>query len=616
MTEPKSTWHQWCGIFCICTLVVFALLVISAGRVSADLKADIGYTELSAELGASLPTGSSVAITQVEAPSSGNWMPNAADSQFTGKTIVDKSGEATGTSSHATTVGRYFYGNTSGLAIGVTDIDLYPMYTDVTSNYWIGSGYLNAGVTLGGNPIQPAYLLSLDPEERILASPSRVSNHSWVASASDISGMLRRVDFTAEADQFIHVVAVNNGSSPYPLLSGAFNVVTVGRTDGSHPSGTMTTDDDYTGARVCPLLVAPIDKTSYTTPVVASAAALLVQAGRDTDQGNDPFQTYTTDRSGRTIVNAEQATTIKAALLAGAQRMTYNTSTTAQIIDFRYQPANCSDNGLDIRYGAGQLDIYNSFWIIAAGEQNSAEDDSALQGAIDRQGFDLDPQFGGMSDSNSVGTYQFTAGPEDRRLYICLVWHMNIDGGTWYNFDQTATLYDLNLQLYDTTCASDRLIDASEDQLNNTENLWVPIVPGRSYRLEVSRADGQDPFLWEYALAWRMTTPPDSDNDGIEDEWEVQFGMDYTDPLDGTQDSDADGLAAADEYLNGTDPDVADTDGDGAKDGAEIVAGSDPLDPDDLPAPSVDVGTAGIIPAMLLLLGVAGYRIVGALGYK
>ena len=75
----------------------------------------------------------------------------------------------------------------------------------------------------------------------------------------------------------------------------------------------------------------------------------------------------TSNRNGAVIYNAERSETIKAALMAGASRFTFNTSTTANVEDYRVAAANQTDNGLDWRYGAGQLNINNSYNILAAG---------------------------------------------------------------------------------------------------------------------------------------------------------------------------------------------------------------------------------------------------------
>ena len=67
----------------------------------------------------------------------------------------------------------------------------------------------------------------------------------------------------------------------------------------------------------------------------------------------------------------------------------------------------------------------------------------------------------------------------------------------------------------------------------------------------------------------------DQDGDGLPDVYENENGLDPADPIDAFEDQDGDGLSALDEYLAGTDPQVADSDGDGIADGEELVEGED-----------------------------------------
>jgi|GEM_PF-1271156 len=72
--------------------------------------------------------------------------------------------------------------------------------------------------------------------------------------------------------------------------------------------------------------------------------------------------------------------------------------------------------------------------------------------------------------------------------------------------------------------------------------------------------------------------PNDVDGDGMRDSWELDNGLDPTDPSDAATDLDGDGLSNGDEFALGTNPNSADTDGDGVSDGDEFnVLGSDPL---------------------------------------
>lgn len=64
----------------------------------------------------------------------------------------------------------------------------------------------------------------------------------------------------------------------------------------------------------------------------------------------------------------------------------------------------------------------------------------------------------------------------------------------------------------------------------------------------------------------------DADTDGMSDSWEDSYSLDSSDASDAALDLDSDGLSNLQEYLNGTDPSVADSDSDGLSDGNEFYA--------------------------------------------
>jgi hypothetical protein len=69
----------------------------------------------------------------------------------------------------------------------------------------------------------------------------------------------------------------------------------------------------------------------------------------------------------------------------------------------------------------------------------------------------------------------------------------------------------------------------------------------------------------------------DSDYDGMPTEWENAHGLDPNNPDDAGLDPDNDGLTNIEEYWSGTDPKNPDTDNDGMDDGWEVTYGLDPL---------------------------------------
>lgn len=448
---------------------IFSLaLIICSPYVYADYKDDIGFSQLQADLGTSTPNAAGISVTQVEAAvgasntNVGAWTADFSSSEFSGKTLTDLSNPTSnGTSSHATGVGRSFYGNSS-IASGITNIHAY------SAANWLND------LTLISN------------------ETNRVVNHSWIGTlpsnptASDIaeiSTILKRVDQTVEENEIIQVAALNNGisSTPPPLLASAYNSIAVGRTDGLHTNGSAALDSTYIAGRIRPDLVIPKGTTSGATPVVSAAAAILLDQASST-------------------TNGERSEVVKAVMMAGADRNTNNT-TAAQINNYRTDISNQTANGLDNRYGAGQLNVYNNYQIMDAGEQDSFEDGgNTTVGSI---GYDYDASFGGQGGSNNSASYFFeTTQSENLELTASLVWNIDIA-----QTSNNATLHNLDLLLYDVTSGANILLANSNSDIDNTENIWFFLEQNHDYKLEVIAADGTT-FNWDYGLAWKITPVP------------------------------------------------------------------------------------------------------------
>ncbi len=480
------------GMHLIRSIVVAAVLLCGSMVAHADYKDYVDFTKLQDELGGALPTGSGVKVTQAEALDGNYYMPDINYYEFAGKTITNVTGGSSSPSEHATSVGKLFYGVNNSMAPGIIEIDIY------SATDWLGSGFLRPGGLK-----QP------------LVSDSRIANHSWVNTGT--SGKLARTDWVIETDDYIQVVGVNNGSTVYEYLATAYNVISVGRTDGNHAIGTKNLGGMYTSGRTKPDLVVPAGATSWATPVVSATSAMLVETGHNNPGLSNGF--LTPSRTGMTIYHAETSEVIKAALMAGAERSTKNRSH-GNILNYTID----TDNGLNQRYGAGQLNVYNSYHVIAAGETDSLEEGDS--GAIGYYGFDYDPVF----SKSDEASYFFTADADHNMITASLVWNIDIDGGTPTYFNATATLYDLDLYLFDVTDPMDWILAADSTSTNeNTENIFISLEDGRDYMLRVLAKDEQDDFSWDYGLAWCILREPvigDLNEDGFvgQDDLDIVLG--------------------------------------------------------------------------------------------
>lgn len=455
------------------------VLAGGAPAVAAGYLDDVGFTLLKQQLGAATPDGSGVPVAHIESridtnnpDAFPNFLPDPSDAEFAGKDFVEVSpnGEI---SSHATLVGRRYYGNSSSMASGITDVGLY--WTDD----WLASGFLNSGNTAG--PLRTSF---------------RVSNHSWVGSGSSTLDVLRRVDYVVETYDHLEVAAVNNDPNPndgnnpaQPMLTSAFNVIATGLTNGNHAIGTVNAGSVYNGTRTRPHLVAPATATSNTAPVVAAASSLLIETAHTRPELSHGSYDVLTDVGSYTVQHGETSEVIRAALMAGAQRHDVA----------GYNPT--SANNLDPRFGAGELDIYNSYHILAAGEQESSERGGAASG-IDRRGFDYTSGF----VNGDVATYPFLPDANSTMLFATLSWNVDIAGGE-SRFLSTTRLSNFDLELLRYVDDGVEVVAASAGTGDTTENLWLAdLVPGEQYALRVTRDDAFG--AWDYGLAWQITHDP------------------------------------------------------------------------------------------------------------
>jgi len=546
-------------------LMTLLVLGITSFCARADYFDDVSFSTLQSELGPTLPSGAGFAVTQVEA-CVGNpcaYAPLPTASELSGKFIADGDGGLLVTapfSGHANGVAKKFYGNLTSNSPGITSISSY------ATTQWLKERFLHVG-----QAVLPA------------TTPSRIANHSWIGSSGDDLVTLRRLDWVIKTDEYFQVVGFTGGTDP--LLASASNAISVNSTDAPTNSSSAAVSGDavYAAQRTRPDLVVPETSTSAAVPRVSSAIALLIDAAHsDPSLSNGFFN----NRNGQLIYNAERSEVLKAALMAGADRRTTNTTTVANISDYRVNLIDQTSNGLDRRFGAGQLNVYNSYQIIAAGETDSNEDAGGVA-PFGVYGFDYDPAFGGLNSSNTQASYIFTAGADAVEVTASLVWNVDINPGQQFLFDQAAILYDLDLYLYETTGSANPVnwiqVDVAASLPENTENIQAPLQSGKEYALQVQAGFGQVLFNSDYALAWRIKQ--DTDGDGIANikdafpgdssEWQDTDGDGIGDNAD--TDDDNDGFSDINDTFPLDPAEWSDSDGDGVGDNADAF----PSDPDE-----------------------------------
>lgn len=434
----------------IASLVAF----IAACPLRADWKDDIGYTRLRQTFTSGVPASPSGGVTQAEAPDgSANYAPDTTNSLFTGNTFTLKSGDS-GANGHAQTVASYFYGNTSSLLSASLPVDLY------NANNWLASGFLNYGYT--SVPV---------------TETRRVQNHSWISmfdsSAtpaeinSSVTNINQRLDYAINRDGFTSVVGMGNGASTTlpDLLGQSYHSLSVGLVNGNHSAGFTAYD---TAGRMKPDLVAFEGVTSFSTPQVASAAALISEKIRNA-------------YSGSLSANADYPRLTKALLLAGATKEPLSSWSRTD-----------TSKPYDAVYGAGALNVFLAYRILTAGQQTASS-----SGTVAETGWDVN-----TSGSTRLYFFDIPSGVTASRFSAALTWHRSVSANNIF-FGTASSLANLDLKLFTATGTDlGAQIDASLSTVDNVEHIYqATLSPGR-YVLQVSLTSGTSAT---YALAWRTS---------------------------------------------------------------------------------------------------------------
>jgi hypothetical protein len=345
-------------------------------------------------------------------------------------------------SGHADTVGNAFYGFSTGVAPGVSHID----------NYEAGHFY-------------SSYVASLVQVTPVIVNQSYIFGTPGTANDLDFD------NYTARFGT-LFVNGVGNGG-PVSSPATAYNGIGVGAYGGNTSVG-PTTD-----GRCKPDITAPADYTSFSTPLVAGVASLLLQAAKE--------------GAGGSISVATNALTLKTLLLNGAMKTADWTNSTAY--------------PLDARYGAGIVHAVNSYRLLRGGKQGFTVNttSTSLAGHLPptantniyvRRGWDYNT-LSSSATKDSVNHYFFDVSSTSRTSFVftaTLGWQKGLN-------QPLASAFDLFLY----NVSNNVLVASSQSTANNVEHIYLPVLPPGRYDLQVQKsAAGGLPSAEPYAVSWNL----------------------------------------------------------------------------------------------------------------
>jgi hypothetical protein len=375
-----------------------------------------------------------------------------------------------GESGHADNVAEYFYGIPGGVATNVAHVDSYE-----------GTFFIQVfGYIIGSSTNYTASLPSTNINDPVV-------NQSFVFLNSDYSHVptneQQAIDsaydnYAAQYNTLFISGAGNSGSVNPPAT--CYNGIGVGAYGGGSSTG-PTLDN----GRAKPDIMAPASETSYSTPQVAGAAAVLMQAGLLGDGGNGTNA-------------AVDIRTVKALLLNGA-----------------IKPAdwtNSSSSPLNPLYGAGVLNVFNSYEQLAGGRHGyivstsvstgGAHPPTGASGTISTlSGWDFNTNTS-SSSSDGVNHYYFNVTNDVSNAAFTATETL-----VWNRQQNKSSINNLDLFLYN--AANSNLVAVSTSAVDNVQHLFVPMLPQGRYDLQVLKKGGSYVSANEtYALAYEFFSTP------------------------------------------------------------------------------------------------------------
>jgi hypothetical protein len=352
-------------------------------------------------------------------------------------------------SGHADTVAVNFYGIPGGVATNVAHVDNYEANTFF--NY-----YVNA--------------------ERSISE--RIVNQSFTFGDYD-TNVDQIYDNYAAQNNVLFISGAGFPNSPVWTPATCYNGIGVG----VFPSAVSPFGPTPDG-RSKPDIVAPGYPelvTSYSTPQVAGAAAILIQAGLRGDGGGDTN-------------SAVDIRTLKALLLNGAIKPSdWTNSSSAPLHPF---------------YGAGVLDVFNSYKQLAGGKEGYIVATSVSTN-------NAHPPTGGIGTIGGLSGWDFNTNSSSTNFDRVNHYYFNVtNNSSGAIFTATATLVwnrhknktginNLDLFLYN--AANSNLVTCSTSLVDNVEHLYLTNLAQGRYDLQVLKKGGVVVTTNEtYALAFEF----------------------------------------------------------------------------------------------------------------
>jgi len=432
----------------------------------------VGYPELVDRLGGAVPDGDTVIVAQVEANDAGvpgRYLPPAANPEFANVMITPQSGSGT-TSSHAREVGFQLYGLTMSMTPGIPTVHAYEL-----NDYLFGELQSNSA----NDPLPTPFDI-------------RIVNNSWGGSASIANDILRRLDRVIVRDDIVMCFGLPNGiQADFDIPKGTFNGITVGLTNATHYTTDVVAPIDVPG-RMKPDIVAPSSLTSFATPQVSSAAALLIDGVLDATTG------------GIDLTNAQRSEVIKGVILAGATRgpgWTNNPATSGA-------DRGSTDRPYDDTFGAGTLNVDDAHRLLFAGEFDGSTS-FPFEPNVPTTGWDLIEL-----TSGNTAFYRFDLPSNAERGTILATWHREVTEAA-----VTFIAANIDLELYRVTDtggfesivgpAGETVFDAgnvrSNSDVDNVELLDFTTLIAGEYLLFVTVQSAGVPHdvavVWDFALS-------------------------------------------------------------------------------------------------------------------